>query len=150
MKITIPIIPKGQRRARHGVVNGFSRTYKDPRQAQEEEALMALLSKYQPTHPMQGPLLLGVRAYVPIPVSKPKAWKAAALAGAIRPVTKPDMDNLLKHVKDCLTMLRFWGDDCQVVEYLPRTGKWYSGQPRWEIEIVEYRQRQALGDSHAK
>jgi hypothetical protein len=37
-----------------------------------------------------------------------------------------------------------WGDDCQVVEYLPGTGKYYDdgGGTRWEIEILsldEYR-----------
>ena len=138
MKLVVKIVPKAQMRARHGVVNDFSRTYKDKKQAAQEEALMALLVPYQPKEPMQGPLLLGVKAYLPIPASKPRAWKAAALCGAIRPTVKPDLDNLLKHVKDCLSMLRFWGDDRQVVGYLPHTGKWYSDSPRWEIEIVGY------------
>ena len=78
MKIIIPIVPTAQMRARHGVVNGFSRTYKDKMQAQRENALMALLAKFQPLEPMQGELLLGVKAYLPIPLSKPKKWKAAA------------------------------------------------------------------------
>ena len=84
---------------------------------------------------MIGPVFLGVRAYLPIPSSKPKKWKASALAGEIRPTIKPDLDNLLKHLKDCLTTMRFWEDDRQVVEYLPGTGKYYSDSPRWEIEI---------------
>lgn len=138
MRIIIPIIPKGQMRARHAVINGFSRTYKDPRQAKEEEALMSLLAAHQPAEPMQGPLLLGVRAFLPIPTGKPKTWQALARAGAVRPTVKPDLDNLLKHVKDCLSMLRFWEDDRQVVGYLPLTGKWYSDTPRWELEIVKY------------
>ncbi len=54
----------------------------------------------------------------------------------LRPVTKPDMDNLLKHVKDCLSMQRFWIDDRIVVGYLAGTGKYYSERPRWEIEIA--------------
>lgn len=145
MKLIIPIIPKGQMRARHAVINGFSRTYKDPKQAKEEEALMALLGRYQPAEPLEGPLLLGVKAYLPIPASKPKSWKASALSGGIRPTVKPDLDNLLKHVKDCLSMLRFWGDDRQVVGYLPHTGKWYSESPRWEIEIVEYAAARQIG-----
>lgn len=136
MKFVIHAVPKAQMRARHAVINGVSRTYKAPKQAREEEALMALLVRHQPVEPLSGPLLLGVKAYLPIPASKPKAWKAAALCGAVRPTTKPDLDNLLKHVKDCLSMLRFWGDDRQVVGYLPHTGKWYSDSPRWEIEIM--------------
>jgi Holliday junction resolvase RusA-like endonuclease len=137
MKIALHITPVAQMRARHSVVAGHSRTYKDKKQRHAEEGMMALLAPHQPAQPMTGPLLLGVRAYLPIPASKPKKWQAGALAGSIRPTTKPDLDNLIKHVKDCLTMLRFWGDDKQVVGYLPMTGKWYSDSPRWEIEIVE-------------
>lgn len=137
MKLVVRIVPKAQMRARHGVVNGFSRTYKDKRQAAEEEALMALLGPYQPVQPMQGPLLLGVKAYMPIPASRPNKWKALARKGVVRPTTKPDLDNLLKHVKDCLSRLRFWEDDKIVVGYLPHTGKYYSDEPRWEIEILE-------------
>ena len=135
MKIIIPIVPTAQMRARHGVVNGFSRTYKDKMQAQRESVLMAQLAKFQPAEPMQGELLLGVKAYLPIPLSKPKKWREAAASGDVRPTTKPDLDNLLKHIKDCLSMMRFWGDDKQVVGYLPGTGKYYSESPRWEVEI---------------
>lgn len=137
MKIIIKIVPKAQMRARHGVVNGFSRTYKDKRQVVEEEALMALLGPYKPAQPMQGQLLLGVKAFLPIPSSKPNKWKTLAREGIVRPTVKPDLDNLLKHVKDCLSKLRFWGDDKLVVGYLPCTGKYYSDDPRWELEIVE-------------
>jgi Holliday junction resolvase len=140
MKLTIHIIPTAQMRARHGVVNGFSRTYKDPKQAQREAGLMALLSPHQPDMPLEGPLLLGVRAYMPIPGSKSKKFKAEAAAGVIRPTTKPDLDNLIKFAKDCLTMMRFWGDDKQVVGYLPQTGKYYSDNPRWELEIIEFKE----------
>lgn len=138
MKIIVPIIPKGQMRARHTSAGGFTRTYKAPKQAAEEEALMALLAKFQPQMPLDGPLLLGVKAYLPIPASWPQKRKEAAKTGILRPTSKPDLDNLLKHVKDCLSMLGFWGDDRQVVGYLPHTGKWYSDRPRWELEIVPF------------
>lgn len=137
MKIVVKIVPRGQMRARHGVAHGFSHTYKDSGQAAREEALMALLGPYQPKEPMQGPLLLGVKAFLPIPASKPKKWKAQARDGVARPTRKPDLDNLIKHVTDCLSMLRFWDDDRQVVGYLPHTGKYYADVPRWELEIVE-------------
>ena len=139
MKIVIPIIPRGQHRARHGVQNGFSRTYKDPKQKHEEDVLQAFLVEHRPAEPLAGPVLLGVRLYLPIPISKPKKWRAEASAGIIRPTVKPDLDNAMKHLKDCLTTMRFWEDDRQVVEYLPGTGKYYSDQPRWEIEIEPFR-----------
>ena len=135
MKFTVRIIPKGQRRTRAGIVKGHARVFKDAEQVREEQCLESLLALHKPPVPLDGPLLLGVRAYLPIPASKPKKWKAAAEAGRIRPTVKPDMDNLLKHLKDCLTDMRFWKDDKLVVGYLPGTGKYYGEEPRWEIEI---------------
>ncbi len=133
MRITIPLIPKGQRRARHTARGGFSRTYKDATQRHEENALMAYLAGHVPEKPISGPVALTFTAYLPIPVSKPKKWKAGAIAGEIRPCVKPDLDNIGKHLKDCLTTMRFWKDDRQVV--VLRAEKKYSDNPRWEIEI---------------
>jgi Holliday junction resolvase RusA-like endonuclease len=101
--------------------------------------------EHRPLEPLQGPLLLGVRAYLPIPKSKPKKWQAAAQAGEIRPISKPDTDNLIKQIKDCANRA-MWGDDCQVVEYLPGTGKYYDdgGGTRWEIEIVTLEEYRAM------
>lgn len=135
MKFTVNIIPKGQRRTRAGIVNGHARVFKDAKQAHEEQCLESLLASYKPSVPLDGPLLLGARAYLPIPSSWSQKRRAEAEAGHIRPVVKPDMDNLLKHLKDCLTTMRFWADDKLVVGYLPGTGKYYGVEPRWEIEI---------------
>lgn len=145
MKFTVIIPPKGQMRARNrGFVAGdrvCSQTYKSEKQEQEEERLITLLLSLRPDMPLEGPLMLGVRAYLPIPTSRPKKWQAAAQSREVRPVTTPDLDNLIKHVKDCCKGI-FWVDDKQVVGYLPETGKFYGKPPRWEIEIVtleEYR-----------
>jgi Holliday junction resolvase RusA-like endonuclease len=59
-------------------------------------------------------------------------------------VTKPDLDNLLKQIKDCLTQMQFWTDDKLVVGYLPGVGKYYSDRPRWEIEIRPWAFAQGL------
>jgi Holliday junction resolvase RusA-like endonuclease len=138
---TIIIPPKGQQRVRSRVFKAgnrvASRTHKAPNQELEEERLSALLYEHRPPVPYQGPIMLGVKAYLPIPQGKSKKWKAAALAGQIRPTTKPDLDNLLKHLKDVCKGI-FWGDDKQVVGYLPGTGKYYGDPPRWEIIIQEW------------
>lgn len=138
--IIIPIVPRGQMRARHAarrLKNGkvFSQTYKSTEQDQAEQTLQAYLIAHQPPTPLGGQLMLGVRCFMPIPKSKPKKFQVEARAGVIRPISKPDLDNMIKHVKDCLSNMRFWIDDCQVVGYLPGTGKYYSESPRWEIEI---------------
>lgn len=137
VKLIIPVSPTGQMRARHTVRGSFATTYKAPEQRSREETIKAFLAKHQPERPLDGPLLLGVKAYMPMPkMSREKT--AQALAGALRPTTKPDLDNLVKQIKDCLTQMRYWQDDKLVVGYLPHTGKYYSDQPRWEIEIVEF------------
>ena len=137
IKFTIPIVPVAQMRARHTARNGFAVAYKDKKQVAQEENLNTFLMHFVPTMPLDGQIMLGVRAYLPIPKSMAKNKREAAKKHILRPTTKPDLDNLLKHVKDCMTMMRFWGDDKQVVGYLPHTGKYYSENPRWEIEIVK-------------
>ena len=149
MKFIIPISPKAQKRTRsrgfiikgggkHGQDIARAQTYTDKDQRTEQHKLIALMYEHRPPEPLQGALALGVRAYLPIPKSKPKKWQTAALAGIIRPTTKPDFDNLIKQIKDCCNRA-FWEDDKQVVEYLPGTGKYYNDGrgPRWEIEITE-------------
>jgi len=141
MKFTILLPPKAQKRARNRAVTSggktFSMTYKDKGQRQEENKLITLIYEHRPPEPLQGPLALGVRVYLPIPQSKPKKWHEMALTGHIRPTTRPDLDNCIKNLKDVCNGI-FWGDDKQVVEYLPGTGKYYDdgGGPRWEIEIL--------------
>ena len=134
MKFTLSIEPKAQMRPRFCRTG---RTYKHKSQVMAEESILTMLAPHQPPEPFTDPLMLGVKCYLPIPKSKPKKFKAAAQAGEIRPTSKPDLDNLLKNIKDCLTSMRFWTDDKLVVGYLPDTGKLYDdgAGPRWEVEI---------------
>lgn len=137
MRFEIPIVPTAQKRARHGVRNGHACAYKCKEQERDERTIEAFLAMHAPGTPMSGPILLGVRCYLPVPKSKPNRWKEDAIMGIVRPTTKPDMDNMLKQIKDCMTRMRFWEDDKQIVEYLPGTGKWYSDRPRWVVEVME-------------
>lgn len=137
LKLTIPIIPTAQMRARHSARNGFSRTYKDKKQVAHEETINTFLALHQPTKPLTGPLVLGVKVFLPIPNSWSRVKKEKALSGELRPLSKPDLDNLIKNIKDCLSQMRYWEDDKLVVEYGAETGKYYSDMPRWEIEIRE-------------
>lgn len=133
--ITIPLEPTGQMRPRSAVRGGHAFMHKAPKQVTRENAIMAVVAQNMPGVRFDGPLLLGVRAYLPFPKSKPKKWLEGAKAGLIRPTVKPDLDNLIKQIKDCLTQMGVWEDDKNVVEYLPGTGKFYSAEPRWEIEV---------------
>jgi Holliday junction resolvase RusA-like endonuclease len=81
--------------------------------------------------PLDGPLDVEIVAFMAIPESKPKKWKAAALAGEIRPTKKPDYDNFAK-ICDALNLI-VWIDDAQVVD--GRIRKFYSDRPRMEIRV---------------
>jgi Holliday junction resolvase RusA-like endonuclease len=134
---TLPIIPKAQARARHGRTKaGFSMTYKSAEQRKAEENLCALLLPFRPERPLEGPLKLDVYAAMPIPASWSKKRQEAAKDHREWPTGKPDLDNLVKHLKDCMTQVGFWRDDKQVVILEAR--KYYAhGAPQWNVAVME-------------
>jgi len=139
LKFTIIIPPKPQKRARSATKitksgKAFTMEYKDPDQRLEERRMINLLLEHRPPVPFSGPLMFGMKAYMPIPASKSNKWKQAAMDGLVRPTGKPDLDNLAKNIKDVLKGI-FWVDDSQVVEYLPGFGKYYGAPARWKLEI---------------
>ncbi len=64
--------------------------------------------------PLDGPLEVELEVRMPVPLSKPKRWRDAALAGLIRPTKKPDADNFAKGLDACNMIV--WVDDAQIVE----------------------------------
>ena len=64
---------------------------------------------------LQGPIKASIEAYYAIPKSKSKNVKAQMEKGIIRPVKKPDVDNIAKAVFDSLNGIAY-KDDAQVVE----------------------------------
>ncbi len=83
---------------------------------------------------LEGQLRMEVLAYFSIPKSTSKKKHALMLDGTIRPVKRPDWDNIGKIVSDALNKLAY-NDDSQIVTaYIE---KWYSDQPRVEIYISE-------------
>lgn len=133
----IPIVPVAQKRVRSRAIpkNGkwIATTYKDSKQIQQENNFIPLLQEHKPTTPHDGPISLNVIVFLPIPKSKPKKWQAAAIRREILPTKKPDLDNLLKHLKDCMTGI-FYLDDKQIIAV--QAFKYYSKYPGWDIEIV--------------
>ena len=83
--------------------------------------------------PMGGPLWLTMTAVMPIPSSWSKRKQAQAVAGEKYPTGKPDLDNLVKSVKDACNQI-VYGDDAQVVQ--STQSKVYGERPRLIIEIA--------------
>lgn len=80
------------------------------------------------------PLRIHIRAYYKIPKNTAKALRADMLAGKIRPLVKPDFDNVEKIICDALNGIAYQ-DDKQIVENY--TQKFYSDKPRVEVTLEE-------------
>lgn len=139
---TLSCIPTAQARARHGVVNDHSMTFKADSQRANEQTLDALLASHAPEVPMSGPVALEFRAVFPPQKSVSKKARAAMLRGQIQHVKKPDLDNLAKQLKDAMTRLSFWGDDRQVVRMVGE--KRYGEVGRWEVCVREVMEGEAI------
>ena len=138
LSFTIPIIPRAQMRARSMARGGHAITYKAKEQRQNEEQIMQLLEKYMPSEPLQGALSIIVKAFLPIPLSKPEWWKNAANECLIYPTVRPDIDNIIKFILDTIGAMCYFNDDSQVVKIIAE--KYYSVSPRWEISLREFKQ----------
>lgn len=133
ISFTIPGAPVGKGRpriARHG---GFVRTY-TPEKTVNYESLVALAG--QQAMAGRDPLLVPVSLRLNVCCAVPASWsgkkQARAIAGEIRPASKPDLDNVLKAICDGLNGVA-WKDDVQVVE--ATVSKSYSHSPRVDAVI---------------
>lgn len=83
-------------------------------------------------YPDDAMLDMKIQAFYGIPKSISKKKKALMLEGKIRPVKKPDSDNVIKAVADSLNQVAY-RDDAQIVDIQCR--KFYSEKPRIEVTI---------------
>lgn len=77
-------------------------------------------------------LKLEINAYFGIAKSVSKKKRLFILASKLRPIKKPDVDNILKIIADSLNKVAY-KDDAQIVECIIR--KFYSENPRVEVTI---------------
>lgn len=77
-------------------------------------------------------LQMFVRAEYPIPASTSKVKRAAMIKGEIRPIIRPDYDNIGKVVSDALNKIAY-RDDSQIVDSIIR--KYYSECPKITVKI---------------
>ena len=127
--------PVAQGRPRFSRQGGLVKAY-DPAKSRDYKQYVRLVaSEDAPETPVTGAVLLSLKIYRAIPKSMPKRKRAAALAGRLRPTTKPDVSNVLKGVEDALKGL-WYVDDSQIVGY-GELGKWYGERPRIEIVMRE-------------
>ena len=130
MKITIPGPPCAKQRPRM-TKNGHTYT---PEKTVNYETLVKQLYITQGHERLEGALKMTVNAFFSIPKSASKKNREKMLRGEIRPTKRPDWDNIGKIVSDALNEMAY-KDDCQIVCATVR--KWYSDNPRVEVEITE-------------
>lgn len=127
--IDLPGEPVAKQRARKGRY-GF---YTPNRTVAYEKAIgWAGVAAMKGRKPLMGPLRMIVQASFSVPMSWSKQDKAGALAGLIRPTSKPDWDNLGKILSDGLNGIAYL-DDAQIVT--ATVSKVYAAVPNLHIEI---------------
>ena len=137
IKFTIPGEPCAQGRPRFTTKSGYVKAY-DPAKSRNQKSYIKYLAtaaaKQQGWTYTYLPLYVEIIAYMGIPKSKSKKWRAAAISGQERPTKKPDVDNLFKLVTDALSGV-IYADDKQIVSC--RISKIYGTEPRTEV-IIRY------------
>lgn len=124
----------GQQRTGATVINGHARLYEQRKSRDYKSQIRAEASRVRPPALLEGPISLMVKEFRMVPASWSARKKAAALAGIIRPTSKPDWKNLFWAVEDSLNQV-IWRDDSQVVDPGEKSGKWYGEPPRIEIVV---------------
>ncbi|WP_418465374.1 RusA family crossover junction endodeoxyribonuclease [Faecousia sp.] len=84
--------------------------------------------------PPNVPLAIRVEAYLAIPKSASRKRRESMELGLLRPLKRPDADNILKSVTDALNGVAY-RDDSQLV--YEAVGKYYSSRPRIEVALWE-------------
>lgn len=128
--ITIPGKPIAKKRPRFVRRGKFVGAY-NCQETEEGRFKWELASQMAGKDPIPSgvPIRLSAVFYMPIPSSTPKKWLSSV---GHRHVKKPDLDNLVKFVKDCANGL-IWKDDSQVFCVL--AFKYYSDNPRTELTV---------------
>lgn len=110
--LRLPVVPPRttaqQKRVR--VVNGRPVFFQPRAMRAEELTWVSLLAPHVPAVPLDGPLALSIRLIYPHLSSVRKADAARVIPKA----TKPDAGNVVKHLEDVLTRLRFIEDDARI------------------------------------
>ncbi len=137
IEITVPGVPIAKKRPRFFIRRNPGRGKilgaQNIQQTEEGRFLFSVQQQYKKS-PLESPIVL--HAVFSMPIPKGTSRKKAALMESewIRHTKKPDLDNLLKFVKDCLNGV-VWKDDSQVWKVVAR--KEYSRTPQTMIHVEE-------------
>lgn len=131
--LVIPGVPVGKGRPRFTAAKGFARAY-TPAKTQRYEDLIRCeaYNAMAGRKPLDEAVAMVVTAYVAMPKSLSQAKRIDAIAGVLKPCTRPDADNYAKAALDGCNAIIFRDDSC-VTDLIVR--KRYSERPRLVITI---------------
>lgn len=130
--------PVGQSRPRFSFKTGHA--YEERKSSDEKARIRAHVSEvvelnqWTTAHPDM-PISIKIVSYRPIPSSKPMWFKEAARQGLVRPLTKPDCDNLIKLYLDAMNGL-VYADDKQVSSVAYEA--FYAEEPVTEVVVTKH------------
>lgn len=127
IQFTIPGKPPTATAQQKGQNRRTGAYYKPPKLREAESYYMTVLEAHKPDTPLDGAVVLKVDFLFP----RGKAHKDNEPK-----TTKPDTDNMVKLLKDCMTKKGFWHDDAQVAVELVR--KWWSSEPGTLVEVAGF------------
>ena len=142
MEIVIYGEPVPQGRPKFASYGGHVHAY-DPQKSKNYKQLVRFwvtqyLKKLDGFTPYENALCVDLTFYLGIPTSWSKQKRIQASQGVIRPIKKPDTDNLIKSVTDACSGL-LWVDDCIITDLSAR--KRYTGElARVVIKITEVKE----------
>ena len=135
VKFFLPMIPPTVTQQEHKVMvnrkTGRVQFYDPPELRAARAKLTDLVGRYAPEQPLEGALQLVTKWIWPM-----EADGQIVLSGMEYrwKTSKPDTDNLIKMLKDCMTRTGYWKDDAQVVSEI--TQKFYGPKAGIYIEVV--------------
>lgn len=132
VEFTIYTEPVAKARARAGAGGRFY----TPKKTSDFESFVALYAKQAMAGraPIESSCCLRLVFHMPIPKSWSQKKREQAIGGEIRHTSKPDLDNLLKAVKDGLNGI-VWLDDAQVIKVVAE--KKYGDNPKVECCVSD-------------
>lgn len=136
IKFTIPGEPVAKGRARFARRGNFVTTY-TPEKTARYENLVKLAAQKAMAVAVEAPIECAVGLIICAYFSVPRSWslkrQSAAESGEVMHTKRPDLDNVIKSIKDGANCV-VWNDDSQVVDI--RASKRY-GTPRVEVEVFK-------------
>lgn len=132
--ITIPGAISGKGRPRFSARGGIPRVHVDARTASAETWIRACAIEQAGAIPIAAPVAVEIAILVAIPASWPRRKRAHALAGALWPAGRPDLDNCIKLIADALNGI-LWKYDRQIVRLV--ASKRYAEHAETRLTVAE-------------